>query len=477
LNGTYATTGSNTFAGIQTVNSNLVVTGSITAQTLVVQTVTSSVVYSSGSNVFGNDIANTQTFTGSVLVTGSITATEGNFLGSGVDGSLGSVVRISTTNTNGNARNWALVNTFDSYGDLNFRISTAQGGNALVSGSTILTLSRTGAATFSSTLTTSGKITVNGGGLLLDLNGGSDTFLRVTGNRGNGDNLHIANIEFYNSFSSRLVGEMRGITGAGGTQSNSGQLVFYTNDNGTYAERMRISSGGLVYMGTNLQTYGRLNIGSTGTQLYNGITIYSTDGTESFLGLGCSGTTAGINVTYGSTGSYLPFVVLTGGAERMRINSDGPVDVGGWGTGGNISLRIKGNSNQQVGFFNHDGQLYMPFLDTSTGTDLVLTSGGYINKKSSSIRYKENIEPIDIGLDFIMSLNAVKFNMKSDGLAQVGFVAEEFPDERLVTFSQVDIKDASKGLQKESINYAQITAPLVKAIQELQAQITELKNK
>ena len=73
LNGTYATTGSNTFAGIQTINSNLVVTGSITAQTLVVQTVTSSVVYSSGSNVFGNDIANTQTFTGSMNLTGSLT--------------------------------------------------------------------------------------------------------------------------------------------------------------------------------------------------------------------------------------------------------------------------------------------------------------------------------------------------------------------------------------------------------------------
>jgi hypothetical protein len=71
-NGTYATTGSNTFAGIQTVNSNLVVTGSITAQTLVVQTVTSSVVYSSGSNVFGNNIANTQVFTGSVSMTGSL---------------------------------------------------------------------------------------------------------------------------------------------------------------------------------------------------------------------------------------------------------------------------------------------------------------------------------------------------------------------------------------------------------------------
>jgi hypothetical protein len=53
------------FANTFTVNSTL------TAQTLVVQTITSSVVYSSGSNVFGNDIANTQTFTGSVNITGS----------------------------------------------------------------------------------------------------------------------------------------------------------------------------------------------------------------------------------------------------------------------------------------------------------------------------------------------------------------------------------------------------------------------
>jgi len=66
LNGTYATTGSNTFAGIQTVNSNLVVTGSITAQTLVVQTITSSVDFVTGSTRFGSISANTHVFTGSV---------------------------------------------------------------------------------------------------------------------------------------------------------------------------------------------------------------------------------------------------------------------------------------------------------------------------------------------------------------------------------------------------------------------------
>ena len=68
LNGTYATTGSNTFAGIQTVNSNLIVTGSITAQTLVVQTITSSVDFVTGSTRFGSILGNTHVFSGSVTM-------------------------------------------------------------------------------------------------------------------------------------------------------------------------------------------------------------------------------------------------------------------------------------------------------------------------------------------------------------------------------------------------------------------------
>ena len=78
LNGTYATTGSNTFAGIQTVNSNLIVTGSITAQTLVVQTITSSVDFVTGSTRFGSISANTHVFTGSLSVSGSTHSMFGN---------------------------------------------------------------------------------------------------------------------------------------------------------------------------------------------------------------------------------------------------------------------------------------------------------------------------------------------------------------------------------------------------------------
>jgi hypothetical protein len=55
--------------------SNSLFTGTITAQTLVVQTVSSSITYSSGSNIFGNKATDTQQFTGSVLITGSLNVT------------------------------------------------------------------------------------------------------------------------------------------------------------------------------------------------------------------------------------------------------------------------------------------------------------------------------------------------------------------------------------------------------------------
>jgi hypothetical protein len=91
----FATTGSNTFIGTQTISGSILqsgsftTTGTIIAQTINVQQVTSSVIYSSGSNIFGNLISNTQTFTGSVLITGSL-AIAGNITSNGTAVVLGS---------------------------------------------------------------------------------------------------------------------------------------------------------------------------------------------------------------------------------------------------------------------------------------------------------------------------------------------------------------------------------------------------
>jgi hypothetical protein len=72
VNGSGRYTGGLTVTGSLNVSGSITTTGTITAQTLVVQTITSSTVYSSGSNIFGNSLANTQTFTGSVGITGSL---------------------------------------------------------------------------------------------------------------------------------------------------------------------------------------------------------------------------------------------------------------------------------------------------------------------------------------------------------------------------------------------------------------------
>jgi hypothetical protein len=65
-------TNSASYAATASYADDFKVAGTLTAQTIIVQTVTSSVIYSSGSNVFGNDLSNTQVFTGSVKITGSL---------------------------------------------------------------------------------------------------------------------------------------------------------------------------------------------------------------------------------------------------------------------------------------------------------------------------------------------------------------------------------------------------------------------
>jgi hypothetical protein len=70
ISATNATSAS--YAATASYANNFTVAGTLTAQTIIVQTVSSSVVYSSGSNIFGNSLSNTQQLIGSVSVTGSL---------------------------------------------------------------------------------------------------------------------------------------------------------------------------------------------------------------------------------------------------------------------------------------------------------------------------------------------------------------------------------------------------------------------
>jgi hypothetical protein len=66
-------TGTSSYAATASYADNFTVGNTLTAQRIVVQTISSSVAYASGSNIFGSLLTNTHSFTGSVGITGSLT--------------------------------------------------------------------------------------------------------------------------------------------------------------------------------------------------------------------------------------------------------------------------------------------------------------------------------------------------------------------------------------------------------------------
>ena len=81
----------------------------------------------------------------------------------GGDGALGGTLKLSSTNTNVSARNWALINTWDNYGDLTFRVGNAQGDNPLTSGSTKMVITSGGNVGIGTTSPGASKLTISDG--------------------------------------------------------------------------------------------------------------------------------------------------------------------------------------------------------------------------------------------------------------------------------------------------------------------------
>jgi hypothetical protein len=267
-------------------------------------------------------------------------------------------------------------------------------------------------------------------------------------------------------------------------------------------ESMRITSDGNVGIGTgspiNNSGYGGLTLNGTSGSLFS----LMTNGTETGRIASLSDETS---VQCKASTGYITFVQgVSGGTERMRIDSSGNLLVGTTSTLGstaNASLQISGGGGGPyvITCRNRDtsgGANQIEFQDGSGDVCGAINSNATTNTTayatSSDYRLKENIAPMIGALDAVAQLKPVTWKWKhAPDVQGQGFIAHELqevvPDcvtgEKDAT-KLVDIKDEEGNVisQEEvpvyqGIDTSFLVATLTAAIQEQQAIITELKTR
>lgn len=120
----------------------------------------------------------------------------------------------------------------------------------------------------------------------------------------------------------------------------------------------------------------------------------------------------------------------------------------------------------------------IPSTSITTGA-IVVTGGIGVSQRvvatefveTSSIAFKENIQPLNNALNFVTKLEGVTYTRRGETEIESGFIAEDVAN----IIPEVVSKDVEGN--PYGIKYTKIIAYLVEAIKEQQVQITELKNR
>jgi len=272
--------------------------------------------------------------------------------------------------------------------------------------------------------------------------------------------------------------------------SNSGNL-----------ERMRIDSSGDVFIGQTSQTgytfAQKLVVGDGDAN--DGITIQSGSTHQGNLAFNHSdGTTAHGRISYQHSSNYMTFFINN--SEKVRIDSDGRVGINETSTG-NARLTLQETSTGSSALyalnnaasvssstsslihcqFNGDASVGTgtPFIKFANQNDFI----GSITGAPSNVAYntssdrdlKNNIVDASSQLDTIKAIQVREYDWKIDSHHDLGVIAQELYEviPNVVT-KGVESDDNGRSMPW-SVDYGRLTPYLVKAIQEQQEQIEQLK--
>jgi hypothetical protein len=482
ISGSLKVTGNSVMTG------SLTVTGQVIAQTLNVQQVTSSIIYSSGSNVFGNSLANTQQFTGSVSVTGSLSVNNTPaVLGSGT---TNYVTKFTTAGTVGNS------GIFESGSNVGIGTTTLSekvniDGNILLRSAGGIKFNRLDNAIFTHLYDAGTFFALdnrNGNGFDFQSAGTSQMRLNSAGNLGiSGSITSLSDSDELSFFAGTTLVDNRSrielygpthATLANQTFIRGNQIVF-TSDSAT-PEHMRITSNDIRLSRPLFGSeYGFISAlapvhivqnayydGSTwrSYQAGNSIVIQHSTSSTNIFGVGLAvgtGVNSAITFNYlfnvGANGNVL-IGTTTDIGYKIRMDSSS--------TNGNILWVDRSPGSVQM-FMTPSSDFY---ISTNNSFGVVLNVGATSWSAYSDIRLKNITGKITDALTNVLTLSPIRFTLKSDETKKerIGLIAQEI---QKILPEAVDSDD--KGML--SVRYTEIIPLLVASIQEQQIQIQTLK--
>jgi hypothetical protein len=205
------------------------------------------------------------------------------------------------------------------------------------------------------------------------------------------------------------------------------------------------------------------------------------------LGLGSSGSGYTINVSNITSGGVRDGVLnLTSGSNSSISLFNGGVDINGpaaqvrVGNAGNGGIRLEGQvtSNgliQSGGNMRSGGTLGRIELDGGGTTGASINNSGNVIRTSSSERYKQDIEDLDVRYEDLLLLSPKMFRLKEEvtGSDEIqantnaryyaGFIAEEIAETPLNIFvSYEKLEDGTE--RPDGVYYAELTSALLAGI-------------